>query len=243
MMKKQHIAAAILVFLIGALFFTQAFPQIKKRTLKSKSVSKSSVPVFVQGKLRVRSYENKIDAHFVLKDKDPNGPPIRFANITVNNKTIRETTEPGIYEDSAPVYKKDGYHVDVKIETRGRREIKTSGKFDSLLQLNVTSVFKEQKGKIDVGEPITISWELIPKTREPVDVTILNITTDSIIFQEKNVTHTNQFDFKPGEIPRNKEIKISVEIPLIYFQLPRNAHGDSYIRLQVRTAKSYKTFG
>jgi hypothetical protein len=242
-MKKQHIAAAILVFLIGALFVTQAFPQIKKRTLKSKSVSKSLVQVFVQGHLRVRSYENKIDARFVLKDRDPNGPPIRYANITVNNKTIRETTEAGIYEGSAPVFNRNGYHVDVKIITRDRREIKTSAKFDSLLELNVTSVFKNQKGKIDVGEPVTISWELVPKTREPVDVTILNMNTDSIIFQKKDVTHTNQFDFKPGDIPRNKEIKISVEIPLIYFQLPRNAHGDSYIRLQVRTAKTYKTFG
>ena len=242
-MKKQHMAAAILIFLIGALFFTPAFPQIKKKFFKSKSVSKSLVPVFVQGKLRVRSYESKIDAHFVLKNKDPNGTPIRLANVTVNGTTIRETAEPGIYKGSAPVYNKSGYHVDAKIVTSDRREITTSGKFDSLLKLYVGNVFQKQKDKIDVGDPVTIRWELVPKTREPVDFTILNMGTNNIIFQKKSVTHKNQFVMEPGSIPRNKEIKISVEIPLIYFQIPRNAHGDSFIRLQVRTAKTYKTFG
>jgi len=244
---KKKIALSMLILFVGILFTTQVFSQIRKRDfIKRRANVRSQVALLVQGDMVLISDRSQIDARIVLKNNNINGTPVRSATVTINGTQIPETNEAGVYRGYVGIYIQpgSGCPINIKIVTTDKREITSSGNIDSLLKLHVSNRFPRQPAKIDVGEtPITVRWEFVPPTRKAVDVVILNLNNNGIIYQQRGVSNTDRVVVPRGVIPKRQNIEIYVEAPVLVLPIQQNVHQNSYIKLHTKTALRLTTFG
>lgn len=243
-MRVQQISKVIVFILVVLLVSTHAFPQAKQRFVRKDQMRVNQNQVFVQGYLFLHSNSNQIDAQVFLKDVNGHGPALRNATVTINGVNIPETQEAGKYQGLVGVMRQgQRYVVNVNIQTSDRRVITSSGSFDSLLKLYISNIFPRQPDKIDVGDPVTVRWEFVPNVVKPVDLKILNLGTNGIIFQRNNITNTNSYIFPNGSIPKRQQVEISVETAPVQFPINQSVHHESFIKLFIKTGGVFNTFG
>lgn len=252
-MKRNFKTLVTLCIMAGFFLSLQAYPQISKkiRDLKERAKNEerakkaTQVELCVQGKLFLDSHNKVLNVSLALRNKDANGEPEKEASVTVNGVKIAETNTPGNYHGivniNDPGY--SGLPVEIKIVTKNNRQVISSGKIDSLLQLKVSNIFPNQKDKIDVGDPVTIGWNFIPSGRKPVDLTVLNENSNGVLFQKKSVTHTSEFVIPVGTIPRRQKISITVETPSLEFPFKTKVHDSSFMKVIIKTNMILNTFG
>ncbi len=246
---KKTIYLIILVLISVGLLTQEQFAKKKYyrvNPLKNKrlaGVKTNNAIIFSQANLFIRSNNNKVLGHFILRNNHGNGKVINGAKVFLNNQKINATNNPGEYKGFASLFRNNNgmYPINIRIVTINKRVLTANGAIDALLKMEVSNIFPRQPNKIDVGSPVKINWFFTPRKRKAVTLSIVNISNSSKLY--KKTFNRNKVLIPVRVIPKHKHIRIKVTVPAIFLRYDQATHQDSSIKIHVKDEVDLQTFG
>jgi hypothetical protein len=215
-------------------------PARRKRLVSVAKVRVNKAPFYSQGNIFISSADNKLLAHFILRNNNINKVALVGANITLNGKKINMTNVAGEYKGFAPLLKNNlgQYKVNLRIVTGNKRILTAHGTVKALLHMHISNIFPKQPNKIDVGSPVRITWTGV---KQPVTLKITNTSNKHLIYEK--VINKVGITLPVNVIPRRRTVKIKVSVPVIKLQYNQATQAGSKLNIHVKAVKVLHTFG
>ncbi|MEN8153552.1 MAG: hypothetical protein ABFR75_05980 [Acidobacteriota bacterium] len=255
-MKSKLIKIFILMVIFTIGFYGITEGRIFKKKPISKTTLRTGAPVFVEGFVLFNLQKNEINSNITIRDGNRSGRLINNANIVSGNGQLREGSS-GNYTGTSnikynrktavrPVGKITGIsripgsqsqgpgmqrvnnnnNINLFITTPNRRGISISENFTSGLKIDVSPVYRTG---LDVGEPVTVSWNRRARNRGSFELIVTN-DRGAVVYKRKNLSG-NRFVIPAKKLPPRRTVHIYVRAYEKNLAINGNIASGSVVRL------------